>query len=173
MTWKSTAAASGVMLVTWLASHAPVGRPREQPSTTPSAARTETAAAQIQREADRLHARLQRVAAYKTPARNPFRFGAHPDKVSPLPPAPAPVVEPAPIVDPQPPTLRVRLSGIGEDLVDDQVVRTAIISTPDNVHLVKTGDTLVGVYKVTKIDATAVDLVRLDDGSVVTLTLRP
>ena len=162
-----------MVVATWLASHAPVGRPREESPAVPSASHTETAAAQIQREADRLHGRLQRVAAYKLPARNPFRFGAHPAKPAAHSRVAAPVQEPAPVIAPQPPTLRVKLSGIGEDMVGDQVLRTAIISTPDNVHIVKVGDTVASLYKVTRIDATAVELVRLDDGSAVTLSLRP
>jgi hypothetical protein len=52
------------------------------------------------------------------------------------------------------------------------VVRTAIISTPENVHIVKIGDTIADGYKVTKIDPDAVELSRLDDGSSLRLSLR-
>ena len=172
MSWKVTAAASGLMVVaTWLASHAPVGGPREA-SIAPSAAHTETAAAAIQREASRLHDRLQLVAAYKVPSRNPFRFGTRPAQaVAPRQQA-MPVEQVAPpVVEPQPPTFRMMLSGIGEDVEGEQVTRTAIISTPDNVHLVKVGETL-GVYQVTDIAADSVTLTRLEDGSAVQLTLR-
>jgi hypothetical protein len=176
MTWKSTVAASGLALVgTWLASYAPVGGPRPEVSSTPSAARTETAAAEIQREADRLHDRLKQAAAYRAPGRNPFQFAA-PRPAAPAPPSPAPAIEESVASAPQPPTLRVMLSGIAEDVVtvDDQqaFVRTAIISTPDNVHLVKVGETVAGTYKVVAIGAATVDLVRLDDGSTVQLSLK-
>jgi|SRR5687767_76071 hypothetical protein len=173
MTWKSTAVASGAMVVaTWLASHAPVGRPREQPTSAPSPSRTETAAAEIQREADRLHSRLNRVASYKFPSRDPFQFSARPAaRAIPRQPVMS-VTESLPSVVAQPPTLRMMLSGIGEDVVGDQVVRTAIISTPDNVHIVKIGDTIGDIYKVTTIDADAVELTRLEDGSAVRLSLR-
>jgi hypothetical protein len=173
MTWKSTAAASGAMVVaTWLASHAPVGRPRAQPSTVPSAANTETAAAEIQREADRLHGRLNQVAAYKLPQRNPFRFGDRPVS-APVARQPVMTVEQiAPTPQPAPPTIRLRLAGIGEDVMGDEVIRTAIISTPENVHVVKVGETIADAYKVEKIAADAVELIRLDDGSTVQLTLK-
>jgi len=172
MTWKTTAAASGAMLAaTWLASHAPVGKPREAPSDVSSFSSTASAAAEIQREADRLHGRMQQVAAYKTPARNPFRFADRSAHAPAYRPAPPPQ-EVAPPIQPQVPTLRVRLSGIGEDGAGDQLVRTAIISTPGDVFLVKIGDTVAKTYKVTTIEPDAVELVRLDDGSSVRLTLR-
>jgi hypothetical protein len=172
MTWKSTAAASGLMVVaTWLASHAPVGGPREETLVAPSPAHTETVAADIQREADRLHDRLQQVAAYKLPARNPFRFSSRPARMAPREAVSA--VENAPaVIQPQVPTLRIRLSGIGEDGTGDEVIRTAIISTPDDVHIVKVGETIGGVYKVTNIAADSVELARVDDGSTVRLSLK-
>jgi hypothetical protein len=173
MTWKSTAAASGLMVVaTWLASHAPVGGPRETATFAPSPARTESAAAEIQREAERLHDRLQQVTAYRAPARNLFRFSARH-----APPA-ARQREllahdvPAPVVAPQPVAPSLSLAGIGEDGEGEQLVRTAIISTPNNVHIVKVGDTIEGGYKVTGIAADTVDLERLDDGTAIRLTLR-
>jgi hypothetical protein len=173
MTWKSTAAASGVMIVaTWLASHAPVGGPRDLSVAPPSAAHTAAAAADLQREADRLHSRLNQVASYRLPSRNPFRFGSRPARVvAPSSPV-VKVEEVAPTAAAEPPTFRMVLSGIGEDVVDDQVIRTAIISTPDNVHILKIGDTLGESYKVTKIDAAVVELVRLADGSTVQLALK-
>src|SRR5687768_5310155 len=123
MTWKSTAAASGLMVVaTWLASHAPVGGPRQEALVAPSPARTEAVAAEIQREAARLHDRLQQVAAYKLPARNPFRFSSRPARTAPREVS---AVENAPaVIEPQVPTLRIMLSGIGEDGAGDEMIRT-------------------------------------------------
>jgi hypothetical protein len=176
MTWKSTVAASGLAVIgTWLASYAPVGGPRPEPSTTPSAARTETAAAEIQREADRLHDRLKQAAAYRAPGRNPFQFAA-PRAAARTYRSPVTTIDESTAMSAQPPTLRLMLSGIAEDVVtvDDQqtVVRTAILSSPDNVHLVTIGETVAGVYKVVGIGPATVDLVRLDDGSTIQLTLR-
>ena len=170
MTWKSTAAASGAMIVAWLASYAPVGGPRLDHATTPSPTQTETTAAEIQREADRLHAR-NRVASYRLPQRNLFRFSERPI-VHAVPRQPVAIVEEIAPIQPAPPAIRLTLSGIGEDVVGDQLVRTAIISAPDNVHIVKIGEAIGDTYKVTKIDADAVELSRLDDGSTLRLTLR-
>jgi len=176
MTWKSTAVAGvATITATWLASYAPVGRPAPSVSNAPSIARTETAAAEIQREADRLHARLVGVGAYQEPARNPFRFRAR-VRSAPVPRAPrrepALTVEDLP-VDPTPqPTFRMTLSGIAEDIVGEETIRTAIISTPDDVFLVKVGEQVGDRYKVAKIGSDMVELVTLDDITVVRLTLR-
>jgi hypothetical protein len=173
MTWKSTAFASGLAVVgTWLASLAPMTGPGPETSVIPTPERTETAAIEIQREADRLHERLRQVAAYRQPDRNPFRF------VEPGAPLAAPTRQPIVTVEempegpPAPPTLRVTLSGIGEDTVDNQIVRTAFISTPDNVFLVKVGDAVADMYKVSSIGPDAVELTRLDDGATVRLALK-
>ena len=174
MNWKSTALASGLAVVgTWLASHAPVPGQRPEASVVPTVERTETAAIEIQREAARLHERLRQVAAYRQPDRNPFRFvEQRPAVVTPAHREPAITVEDIPAAAAAPPTLRITLSGIGEDTVDDQVVRTAFISTPDNVFLVKVGETVADVYKVSAITADAVELLKIDDGSTVRLSLK-
>jgi hypothetical protein len=174
MTWKSTAAAGlATLTATWLASYAPVGRPAAPRSTAPSVARTETAAAEIQREADRLHARLAQVGRYRDPSRNPFQF--RPRRTAPpgLRPEPAITIEDLPESSPAPPTLRLTLAGIAEDTVGDEQVRTAIISTPDDVLLVKVGDAIGGQFTVAAIDADAVELVRIDTGATVRLALKP
>jgi len=174
MTWKSTAVASGLMVVaTWLASYAPVAGPRPLESTAPTRERTEAAAAEIQREASRLHERLQQAAAFRQPARNPFRFSA--PRSNPIPPHREPVitVEDLPAPMPVVPTLRVTLSGIAEDKTSEQVIRTAIISTPDDVFLATVGETIAGIYKVTAIEADSVELLKIDEGSSVRLTLKP
>ena len=162
-----------MVVATWLASYAPVGRPRDAASAAPSSSHTANAAVDIQREADRLHARLQQVAAYKLPTRNPFRFGTRPAPASGPRQAVKAVEEiPPPAAESQPPTFRIRLSGIGEDVDGDQVTRTAIISTPDDVHLVKVGETVADIYRVVSITADSVELVRLDDSSTVRLSLK-
>jgi hypothetical protein len=173
MTWKSTAASVGLAAVaTWLASHAPAGNARTPVAAPPSATHTEKTAAEIQRQADRLHARLQQVAAYRSPARNPFRFGAPVAKAPSHAAAVSSTEAPTPVIDPQPPSLRILLSGVAEEKAGEDIVRTAIISTPTDVYLVKIGETIQNTYKVTNITADAVELVRIEDGSTVTLVLR-
>jgi hypothetical protein len=71
------------------------------------------------------------------------------------------------------PTLLIALSGIAQDTVEGRTVRTAIISTPDGVQLLKEGEMLAGQYKVAAIGADAVELVRVSDGSTVRLGLKP
>jgi hypothetical protein len=68
--------------------------------------------------------------------------------------------------------MRLTLTGIAEDVVGDQVTRSAIISAPDDVHIVKVGDTIADTYTVTRIDGEAVELSRLQDGSRLQLSLR-
>jgi hypothetical protein len=176
MTWKSTAVAGvATLTATWLASYAPERRPAAQRSTVPSIARTETAAAEIQREADRLHARIAQLGAYRDPARNPFRFNAQRPASQQAPRSePTISVEDLPgEQEPAPPTLRLTLDGIAEDKVGDEQVRTAIITTPGDVLLVKVGDRIGDQFTVAAITADAVELVRVDTGMTVRLALRP
>ena len=175
MTWKSTAVAGvATLTATWLASYAPERRPAAERSTVPSIARTETAAAEIQHEANRLHARLAEIGAYRDPSRNPFRFNSHRRAAQAPRPEPTISVEDLPgEPEPAPPTLRLTLDGIAEDTVGDEQVRTAIISTPNDVLLVKMGDRIGDQFTVAAIAADAVELVRIDTGATVRLALRP
>jgi len=174
MTWKSTAVAGlATITATWLASYAPVGRAVRTAPATPTVEHTENAAAAIQREADRLHDRLTQVGAYRNPARNPFKFGSHaPARTIAPRPEPAPVIDAAPVSLEPTPTLNLSLTGIAEDAVGDAAVRTAIISTPSDVLLVKVGDQ-VGPYRVQKISADGVELIDPATGASVKLMLRP
>jgi hypothetical protein len=175
MTWKSTAVAGvATLTATWLASYAPAGRPTVPRSGAPSVARTETAALEIQREADRLHARLAQIGAYRDPARNPFRFRARRVVPEAARPEPTISIEDLPSDSAaEPPTLRLTLDGIAEDHAGDQFVRTAIISTPNDVLLVKVGDGIGGQFTVAAITGDAVELVRIDTGATVRLALKP
>jgi hypothetical protein len=174
MTWKSTAVAGlATVTATWLASYAPTGRQAAPRSTAPSIATTETAAAEIQREADRLHSRLAQVRAFRDPARNPFRFNRHRPVQHTPDPDPAITVEELTDDDPAPPTFRITLAGIAEDRVGEEQVRTAIISTPTDVLLVKVGDRIGDQFTVAAIAADAVELVRIDNGATVRLALKP
>jgi hypothetical protein len=175
MTWKSTAVAGlATVAATWVASYAPTGRPNAPRSTAPTVAQTETVAAEIQHEADRLHARLAQVRAYRDPRRNPFQFNARRRARQQPRPEPAVTIEDLPDEpSPAPPTLRITLAGIAEDKVGDEQVRTAIISTPDDVLLVKVGDSIGGQFTVAAIAADSVELVRVDTGATVRLALKP
>jgi hypothetical protein len=174
MTWKSTAVAGAATLTAWLASYAPPTRSAASRSSVPTVARTEIAAAEIQREADRLHARLAEVGAYRDPARNPFRFGARRIRPQAQPVEPTLTVEDVPSESAEePPTLRLTLAGIAEEKVGDEIVRTAIISTPSDVLLVKVGEPVDDRFTVAAVGTDAVELVRTDTGASVRLVLKP
>jgi hypothetical protein len=65
------------------------------------------------------------------------------------------------------------LTGIAEDTAGATSVRTAVLSTPDDVLLVREGDTVAGQYRVGPVMPSFVELTRLSDGSVVRLSLKP
>ncbi len=173
MTWKSTALLSGAgLLATWFASVPPPGKPTAPvPARTADPAVSSRAATDIVAEAARLRARLESTPSFQHPSRDPFRFGERAERPAP---APAPVVPPPPVVDlPPSPSVRMVLSGVAENLTNGVLVRTAIISTPQDVLLVKEGEMVSSTYRVALVTADAVELTKLDDGSVVRLTLKP
>ncbi len=173
MSWKSYAAVSGAtVLAGWLASTPSNTPDATAPAARPAAAR-DARSSNIEREAERLQTRARRDVEYAQPQRNPFRFGvARPDvnRGGDLPdPAPAPAPPPVavPIVAPPPP---VKLSGIAEDQKGQQMERTAILSSPAGVLLVREGDPVLGEYRVGRIESEAVELVK-SDGTSLRLTL--
>jgi hypothetical protein len=174
VSWKSYAVVSGAtVLAGWLASTPPSNAPESAVSTRrPSAAPRDIPASDIEREAERLQVRVGREVEYAEPQRNPFRFGAARADVdrggdipAPAPPPPPTVVLP---VAPPPP---VSLSGIAEDQDGQRVERTAILSSPAGVLLVHEGDPVLGDYRVSRIEAEAVELVKTD-GTTLRLRLR-
>jgi hypothetical protein len=126
-------------------------------------------AAQIEDEAARLQAGIREQAAYRQPERNPFRFGARrPERAAAEATVTAPPAET--FVQPPPPP-PVTLAGIAEDHVPEGVQRTAILSSPSGVLLVKEGDDVLGQYRVSKIEPEAIELTRTSDGGSVRLSL--
>jgi hypothetical protein len=176
MSWKSYAAVSGAtVLAGWLASAPPSNTPDRTAQAARPPAAGDARSSDIEREAERLQTRAQRAVEYTQPQRNPFRFGlARPEvnRGGDLPdPAPAPVPPPVavPIVAPPPP---LKLSGIAEDQKSEQMERTAILSSPSGVLLVREGDSVLGEYRVGRIESEAVELVK-SDGTTLRLALRP
>lgn len=177
MTWKSYAAVSGAtVLAGWLASSPPASVPSgstaaQRTAPVPSA----TTGSDIEEQAARLQERIRREATYQEPARNPFRFGAAPSTRSAsadvdASPEAVPELPEAPLVPPPP---AISLAGIAEDQVGERMERTAILSTPSDVLLVREGDEVMGQYRVVRIEAGAVELVTLADGSSLRLQLKP
>jgi len=129
---------------------------------------------EIEREAARLGARIRREKAYAQPGRDPFQFGAAEQRVPTADdPAgdrvgfapPADTGEPVAVAASQP-APPVSLAGIAEDQIDDpggsRIERTAVLSTPDGVLLVREGDDVLGLYRVITIESGAVELERAD-----------
>jgi hypothetical protein len=166
MFWKSTAASAAVgLLAMWWGGIAsgPVA-PVPAPVQAAGSSATDAAASDIERQAAKLQARLHPDDAYSAPSRNPFRFGAAP-VARPRPPAP-PVTAPAFVLAPfAPEAPRMSLAGIAVDVVDGATVRTAIVSTPTGVQLVKEGETVEPGYRVGRIEDDAVELVGGDGGT--------
>jgi hypothetical protein len=114
-------------------------------------------------EIERLHERLRPTA---TPEhnRNLFQFGARAAAPLPVvaPPLPAPLPAPAPVEPP------FKLIGIAED----SGTRTAILSSPAQLLMVKEGDVVASKYRVGGISADAIELTDSSDGSVLRLALK-
>ena len=167
MTWKSYAAVSGAtVLAGWLASSPPSNTPQRAAVSSPAAPRRRDAAVtDIQEQATRLQSRLRAPRAYAEPRRNPFRFAERVSAASSRPEEALGPEAPAPPVDLGPPAPRIVVAGIAEEDVDGRVERTAILSSPMGVMLVREGEEILDYYRVNKIEAEAVELVRLTDGT--------
>ena len=172
MTWKSYAAVSGAtVLAGWLASSPPSNAPTSgtRAASSPAPRRRVEAATDIEEQAAHLQSRLQVARAYTEPQRNPFRF-AERRSATPSPGGPAPAVEALPPVVLAPVGPRVSVAGIAEEQLDGRLQRTAILSSPMGVLLVHEGDTVLDDYRVGRIEAESVELVRLSDGTSTQLT---
>ena len=112
---------------------------------------------------------MRREVAYSQPQRNPFRFGSARPRGSPgidVAEAASSAETFVPEVPPPPP---VSLAGIAEDQVEQRAERTAILSSPEGVLLVREGEDVLGQYRVAKIESDAVELVRHADGTTLRL----
>ena len=171
MTWKSYVVVSGAgLLATYLVT--PPLRPDAQPPL-PSGQGGRSVSAgpglDIEEEAARLQARRRAAAAFREPARNPFRFGethapARRAARAPVRVEPTAGIVPAP---PEPPF--IVLSGIATDVIDGETERTAILTTPAGVVLVRVGEMVGADYRVRAIHEDAVDLESAGDGAARTL----
>ncbi len=179
MNWKATAAVSGATLLAgWFAAAPPV-------PTTPSAARPssqsphdEAAASDIGELAARLQTRPREDPGYGEPERNLFRFGPNKPVRSAAAPEPerslsVPAEAPVDMLPEVPPPVPVSLSGVASDSEGERTVRTAILSSPGGVLLVKEGDEVLGQYRVGAIGDDSVQLTRIADGTSLRIALKP
>ena len=150
-------------LAAWLAAASTSGVPSARPIVATPAA-IDARGAALAAEIDRLHDRLRPTA---TPEhnRNLFQFAARvPPARVPVEPAVAATAPPIPVAV-EPP---FKLIGIAED----SGTRTAILSSPAQLLMVKEGDVVASKYRVAGISADAVELTDSSDGSVLRLALR-
>jgi hypothetical protein len=174
MHWKSYAAASGAtVLAGWLASAPPAAVSENRAVSVPRARRAVATApsSDIAEQAARLQARVRREMAYTRPQRNLFQFDAErPAVVASTAPEAVrvPVEAPARVLQP---AVAITLAGLAEDAADQGGGRTAILSSSAGVLLVRTGDDVLGQYRVGVIEAESVELVSVADGSTLRLSL--
>ena len=168
MTWKLYAVVSaGAFVATYLMSSPPNDRARSTTSAAPAAARQSAAGSDIERLADRLQ-RQRTAVNYRTPERDPFRFQPRPVRPPVVSLAPIPLAEtpaPAPVLP------LLTLSGIATDVVGGEPQRSAVLSAPAGVLIVRAGESVAGLYTVVSISDESVELEATADGSRRTLRL--
>jgi len=172
MTWKLYAIVSaGAFVATYVMSS-----PKTEVATKKSSAvatkssRQVAAETEIEALANSLHVRLNSDApVYRTPGRDLFRFQAKVQQPPAFVPPPAVVASgPVPVV----PALPVlSLSGVASDVVDGKPQRSAVVSLPNGVLIVREGDSVAGLYTVVAIGEDSIDLESPGDHSRRTLRL--
>ena len=147
-------------LAAWIAAAATSGVRDIKPVAPFSPPAIDTSGTALEAEIARLRDRLRPTASPRL-GRDLFQFAARPR----IAPEAAPVVPP-PISSPAPaPLPAFTLIGVAQDAAEGGTVRTAIISTPGQLFLVKEGDDVTSAgarYRVTKIFEDAADLSAAD-----------
>jgi hypothetical protein len=164
------------VLATWVASVLTAPVTHHAPMTALSADERQLGSevGDLSQEAGRLARQVPASVSFSLPARDLFRFRAAPASLPTVTPdaalrisdellVPEPVEVPASLL----------LTGMAEDRSGGIVVRTAVVSGPDQAWLVKDGDVIDGWFRVTSIEADTVGIVRADTGATVRLTFRP
>jgi hypothetical protein len=164
----------GGALAAWLA-NAATSNHESAPPPVVRTAPIEVRGAELADEIARLHERLRPNAQPQAAARNLFSFRSaivRPAPVVPAAPPASTLFFPAPFAATRPES-GLKLSGFAEDPgPDGSVVRTAIISSPTQLYLVKEGEAVTAQYKVTKISADAVELADVNGGASLRLVLK-
>lgn len=165
MTWKLYAIVSaGAFIATYLMSSPKTELATAKPSATaPRSARQAAAETEIEALANSLHVELKSNAVFRTPGRDPFRFET--TRVQ-KPPAfvPPPAVS-ANQPPPAPPLPVLSLSGVATDVVDGKPQRSAVVSLPNGVLIVREGQSVAGLYTVVAIGEDSIELESTGDSS--------
>jgi hypothetical protein len=101
-------------------------------------------------------------------ARDLFRFAEAPPRKT----GAVPIVLPVPAEKPAPPPPAFRLIGVAEDNTAGNPVRTAIISAPDQLYVVREGERVTSRYGVARISPDVVELVDTGDSTELRLALK-
>ncbi len=167
----ATLALVGVPAAAWLYAAATSGVVRREiaPAATRNTA-IEARSAVLATEVARLHERLRPDATPRQPGRNLFAFTAARPAVVAAAARPA-LSEAAPMPLPPPPP-PFKLIGIAENPGPEGPVRTAIISAPGQVFLVRPGDTIALRYRIVNVSADVVEMINVGDNSTLRLALR-
>lgn len=173
MTWKLYALVSaGAFAATYLMSTPKIERAtptRSAAAASQSAARQRAAETEIEELANSLRVHLKSDAVLGTPGRDPFRFQTRVVKQAPVS-VPPPALFPAPPL-PAPALPMVSLSGIASDVVDGAPKRSAVVSLPNGVMIVREGESVAGLYTVVAIGEDSIELESTGDRSRRTLRL--
>jgi hypothetical protein len=168
LSWPGAIVVAGSTVLSWMTGSReapPHGAARQVTESARAANNTESTAVSI--DAMRLHDWNPRPSSPARPARDIFAFKRR--AAQPAPPAPAAAV--AAVQAPQPLAL-FKLIGFAEDKSPDGAIRTAIISGPGQLYLVKEGETVASIYRVETIAPDGVELLDTTGGPSVRLALR-
>ena len=171
MTWKLYAIVSaGAFVATYLMSSPKTDVAATKASAqAPKSSRQRAAETEIEALAASLHVRLNSDAVFRAPGRDLFRFETRVQKPPAFVPPPA-VVQSAPV--PVATVLPVlSLSGVASDVVDGKPQRSAVVSLPNGVVIVREGESVAGLYTVIAIAEDSIDLESTGDHSRRTLRL--
>jgi hypothetical protein len=172
MTWKLYAVVSaGAFVATYLMSTPQTERATTTASaaaTAAQSARQRAAETEIEMLANSLRVHLKSDAVFRTPGRDPFRFQTRVQQ----PPAfvPPPAAVPA-VSAPVPALPMLSLSGIATDVVEGKPTRSAVVSLPNGVLIVREGESVAGLYTVVAIGDDSIELEATGDQSRRTLRL--
>ena len=172
MTWKLYAIVSaGAFVATYVMSSPKTEVATNKPSNAVAAKSSRQVAAETEIEAlaNSLHVRLRSDTVVRTPGRDLFRFQAKVTQPPAFVPPPA-VVASAP-VSVAPPLPVLSLTGVASDVVDGQPRRSAVVSLPNGVLIVREGESVAGLYTVVAIGEDSIELESPGDHSRRTLRL--
>ena len=171
MTWKLYAVVSaGAFVATYLMSSPKPERATTAASAaaTAQSARQHAAETEIEELANSLRVHLKSDAVLGTPGRDPFRFQTRVQQAPAFVPSPAFVPAasaPVPVLP------MLSLSGIATDVVDGTPTRSAVVSLPNGVVIVREGESVTGLYTVVAIGEDSIELESTGDRSRRTLRL--